>query len=104
MSGSYHVIHHPHELGIDGRELHAASFVELPGCIAQGATAAEAEQALWAVLPHYLERLHGAGLEPPAPSRPPVTQAVVFGTTRFVGLSKPDSLVGGLGIQVAPAT
>ena len=64
---AYHVrLYWPVTRG-EGLEPWVATFEELPGCLAQGASMAEAEATLWHILPGYLKQLRRRRVPLPDP-------------------------------------
>lgn len=93
---AYRIRHLPAEESPEGL-LYAACFEELPNCIGQGASPAEAEAMAWRILPRYLERMmlngqpiplalgSGMRLTPnPAPQSQTAARAAVFRRAEFV--------------------
>jgi len=56
-------------------EAYTAWLLDLPGCIVQGASQAEARDRLTALGPQYLQALEGRGLTLPEPTAVPAIQA-----------------------------
>lgn len=61
MNPDYRIQRLPPETLPDGREIYAASFVELPGCIGQGTSAVAAEAEAHRLLLRYLDRIRMMG-------------------------------------------